>query len=76
MDVESWNPLIYHVEKVFHTPQDTVLENISPQRMQEALEIIGQVYITLSKDRFFRGGGQHSRLNLDFNNNIVKLLLG
>ncbi|HDR8051778.1 aminopeptidase [Bacillus cereus] len=41
MDVESWNPLIYHVEKVFHTPQDTVLENISPQRMQEALEIIG-----------------------------------
>ncbi|MGU9546159.1 aminopeptidase, partial [Bacillus cereus] len=33
--------LIYHVEKVFHTPQDTVLENISPQRMQEALEIIG-----------------------------------
>ncbi|MEK4893905.1 M28 family metallopeptidase [Bacillus sp. FSL M7-0996] len=41
MDVESWNPLIYHVEKVFHTPQDTILENISAQRMQDALEIIG-----------------------------------
>lgn len=41
MDVESWDPLIYHVERVFHTPQDTVLENISAQRMQDALEIIG-----------------------------------
>ncbi len=24
MGVDSWNPLIYHIEKVYHTPQDNV----------------------------------------------------
>ncbi|MED2934653.1 aminopeptidase, partial [Bacillus wiedmannii] len=35
------NPLIYHIEKVYHTPQDNVFENISPERMKMALEVIG-----------------------------------
>lgn len=48
MGVDSWNPLIYHIEKVYHTPQDNVLENISPERMKMALEVIGTgVYNTL-----------------------------
>lgn len=41
MGVDSWDPLIYHIEKVYHTPQDNVLENISPERMKMALEVIG-----------------------------------
>ena len=41
MGVDSWNPLIYHIEKVYHTPQDNVLENISPERMKMALDVIG-----------------------------------
>ncbi len=41
MGVDSWNPLIYHIEKVYHTPQDNVLENISLERMKMALEVIG-----------------------------------
>ncbi len=50
MGVDSWNPLIYHIEKVYHTPQDNVLENISPERMKMALEVIGTgVYNTLQK---------------------------
>lgn len=41
MGVDSWNPLIYHIEKVYHTSQDNVLENISLERMKMALEVIG-----------------------------------
>lgn len=50
MGVDSWNPLIYHIEKVYHTPQDNVLENISPERMRMALDVIGTgVYNSLQK---------------------------
>ena len=50
MGVDSWNPLIYHIEKVYHTPQDNVFENISPERMKMALDVIGTgVYNTLQK---------------------------
>ncbi|EEL48353.1 Aminopeptidase [Bacillus cereus Rock3-44] len=50
MGVDSWNPLIYHIEKVYHTPQDNVLENISPERMKMALDVIGTgVYDVLQK---------------------------
>ncbi|KEK25532.1 M28 family metallopeptidase [Bacillus gaemokensis] len=50
MGVDSWDPLIYHIEKVYHTPQDSVLENISPERMKMALEVIGTgVYDVLQK---------------------------
>lgn len=50
MGVDSWDPLIYHIEKVYHTPQDNVLENISPERMKMALEVIGTgVYNVLQK---------------------------
>lgn len=41
MGVDSWNPLIYHIEKVYHTPQDNIQENISPERMKMALDVIG-----------------------------------
>jgi len=29
MGIDSWDPLIYHIEKVYHTPQDTIEENVS-----------------------------------------------
>jgi len=41
MRIDSWDPLIYYIEKVYHTPQDTIAENISLERMQNALDIIG-----------------------------------
>lgn len=41
MGIDSWDPLVYHIEKVYHTPQDTLEDNISKDRMQSALEIIG-----------------------------------
>lgn len=41
MGIDSWDPLIYHIEKVYHTPQDTIEDNISAERMQTALDIIG-----------------------------------
>ena len=41
MGIDSWDPLVYHIEKVYHTPQDTIEDNISTERMQSALEIIG-----------------------------------
>ncbi|AOV07330.1 M20/M25/M40 family metallo-hydrolase [Sporosarcina ureilytica] len=41
MGIDSWDPLIYHIEKVYHTPQDTIEDNISAERMQSALDIIG-----------------------------------
>lgn len=41
MGIDSWDPLVYHIEKVYHTPQDTIEENISADRMQSALDIIG-----------------------------------
>ena len=41
MGVDSWDPLVYHIEKVYHTPQDTIEDNISTERMQSALDIIG-----------------------------------
>ncbi|PFK46579.1 aminopeptidase [Bacillus cereus] len=50
MGVDSWDPLIYHIEKVYHTPQDNILENISPERMKMALDVIGTgVYDVLQK---------------------------
>jgi len=47
MRVDSWDPLVYDIEKVYHTPQDTIAENISPERMQTALEIIGAAVFDL-----------------------------
>ncbi|WP_026584495.1 M20/M25/M40 family metallo-hydrolase [Bacillus sp. J33] len=41
MGIDSWDPLVYHIEKVYHTPQDTIEDNISAERMQSALDIIG-----------------------------------
>jgi aminopeptidase YwaD len=41
MRIDSWDPLVYYIEKVYHTPQDTIAENISLERMQNALDIIG-----------------------------------
>jgi len=41
MGIDSWDPLVYHIEKVYHTPQDTIEDNISPERMKSALDIIG-----------------------------------
>lgn len=41
MGIDSWDPLVYHIEKVYHTPQDTIEDNISEERMQSALEVIG-----------------------------------
>jgi aminopeptidase YwaD len=41
MGIDSWDPLVYHIEKVYHTPEDTIEDNISTERMQSALEIIG-----------------------------------
>lgn len=41
MRIDSWDPLVYYIEKVYHTPQDTVVENVSMERMQNALDIIG-----------------------------------
>jgi aminopeptidase YwaD len=41
MGIDSWDPLVYHIEKVYHTPQDTIDDNISPERMKSALDIIG-----------------------------------
>ncbi|MBC6976195.1 M20/M25/M40 family metallo-hydrolase [Bacillus sp. Xin] len=50
MGVDSWDPLIYHIEKVYHTPQDNIRENISPERMKMALDVIGTgVYDVLQK---------------------------
>lgn len=51
MGIDSWNPLIYHIEKVYHTPQDTIEDNISVERMQTALDIIGSaVFDVIQKD--------------------------
>ena len=56
MGVDSWDPLIYHIEKVYHTPQDNVLENISPERMKMALDVIGTgVYDVLQKSAIQTG---------------------
>jgi len=41
MRIDSWDPLEYYIEKVYHTPQDTIVENVSLERMQNALDIIG-----------------------------------
>ncbi|WP_066304695.1 M20/M25/M40 family metallo-hydrolase [Bacillus sp. FJAT-29814] len=51
MGIDSWDPLVYHIEKVYHTPQDTIEDNISAERMQSALEIIGAgLFSTVRKD--------------------------
>jgi aminopeptidase YwaD len=51
MGIDSWDPLVYHIEKVYHTPQDTIADNISSDRMQSALEIIGAgVFDVVRKD--------------------------
>ncbi|HWO95264.1 MAG TPA: M28 family metallopeptidase [Bacillus sp. (in: firmicutes)] len=47
MGIDSWDPLVYHIEKVYHTPQDTIEDNISEERMQSALDIIGSAYFSL-----------------------------
>lgn len=49
MCVDSWDPLVYDIEKVYHTPQDTIAENISHERMQTALEIIGAAVFDLAR---------------------------
>lgn len=41
MGIDSWDPLVYHIEKVYHTPQDTIADNVSEERMKSALDIIG-----------------------------------
>lgn len=41
MGIDSWSPLVYHIEKVYHTPQDTIADNVSVERMQSALDVIG-----------------------------------
>jgi aminopeptidase YwaD len=42
---------VYDIEKVYHTPQDTIEENVSLDRMQTALEIIGAaVFDVVRKD--------------------------
>ncbi|MCM3575379.1 M28 family metallopeptidase [Mesobacillus subterraneus] len=41
MGIDSWDPLVYHIEKVYHTPQDTIEDNISSEKMKSALDIIG-----------------------------------
>lgn len=38
---------MYDIEKVYHTPQDPIAENISSERMQTALEIIGAAVFDL-----------------------------
>ena len=35
------------LENFYHTPQDTLAENISPERMQSALEIVGAAVFDL-----------------------------
>jgi aminopeptidase YwaD len=40
-------PLDFYLEAFFHTPQDTVAENISPERMQNALDIVGAAVFDL-----------------------------
>ncbi|WP_066398903.1 M28 family metallopeptidase [Neobacillus mesonae] len=51
MGIDSWDPLVYHIEKVYHTPQDTIADNISTERMQSALDIIGAgLFSTVRKD--------------------------
>lgn len=49
MRVDSWDPLIYEIEKVYHTPQDTLKENVSPERMQTVLEVIGTAAYELTR---------------------------
>lgn len=51
MGIDSWDPLVYHIEKVYHTPQDTIADNISAERMKSALDIIGAgLFSTVRKD--------------------------
>jgi aminopeptidase YwaD len=47
MRIDSWDPLEYFIEKVYHTPQDTIEDNISVERLQTALEIIGAAVFDL-----------------------------
>jgi len=49
MRVDSWDPLVYYIEKVYHTPQDTIDENVSLERMQNALDIIGAAVFDVSR---------------------------
>jgi len=49
MRVDSWDPLVYYIEKVYHTPQDTISENVSLERMQNALDIIGAAVFDVSR---------------------------
>src|SRR5690606_7817857 len=51
MGIDSWDPLVYHIEKVYHTPQDTIADNISAEKMKSALDIIGAgLFSTVRKD--------------------------
>ena len=49
MGIDSWNPLVYHIEKVYHTPQDTIEDNVSVERLQSALDIIGAALFDLAR---------------------------
>jgi aminopeptidase YwaD len=40
-------PFDFYLEAFFHTPQDTLAENISPERMQSALDIVGAAVFDL-----------------------------
>jgi aminopeptidase YwaD len=47
MRVDSEDPLQFYLEEIYHTPQDTLAENISPGRMQSALDIVGAAVFDL-----------------------------
>ena len=51
MRIDSWDPLVYYIEKVYHTPQDTIAENVSLERMQNALDIIGAAVFDVVRKR-------------------------
>jgi aminopeptidase YwaD len=45
--VKSEDPLDFYFEDFYHTPQDTLAENISVERMQNALDIVGAAVFDL-----------------------------
>lgn len=49
MHVASWSPLVYEIEPIYHTPEDTIALNISPERMQTALNIIGAAVFDVAR---------------------------
>ncbi|HEX5541388.1 MAG TPA: M28 family metallopeptidase [Micromonospora sp.] len=49
MHVASWSPLVYEIERIYHTPEDTIALNISPERMQIALNIVGAAVFDVAR---------------------------